>query len=263
MNQAHRADLTRFPRYFKILGSAVNSYKVFLCIGLYVAILVSAAVASRSGLSTLRAGIISLTNAIAGLAGARLYFLVVAWRPGRPNFSAGQMWNARDGGGSVFGSLLGVFPATLIMCWVLSVPLAAYCDCLGPAILAGGPFVRLGCVFNGCCVGRETAGRWGVCLHDTSYVVRRRIPAQYLEIAWWLLGITLYLSIWPRPFAGGSYLLGVLCWYGAGRFWLESLRDSPDLIFGRIRINQIVALIVAVMSGATLIVINGGGVANP
>jgi prolipoprotein diacylglyceryltransferase len=256
LDHAQSAHLIRYPRYFRVFGRWVNSYKFFLCIGLYVAILVSAAAAGRSEMSTLKVALASLTCAIAGMAGARVYFLVVSWCHDRRTVCWGNFWNSRDGGWSVFGALFGVIPMSLMMCLALSLPLAAYWDCLGPAILAGGPLVRMGCVFNGCCAGRETASPWGIRLHDTDYAVRRRIPLQYLEIAWWLLGIAIYLAVWPHPFAAGSYALAVLCWYGVGRFWLEPLRKSVDVVFGRCPINQLMAALLATVSGAALVLIN-------
>jgi phosphatidylglycerol---prolipoprotein diacylglyceryl transferase len=57
----------RFPRFFRINGYAVNSYKLFLCIGIYVGTLATAALASLSGLSPLRVGLAAMFCALAGL----------------------------------------------------------------------------------------------------------------------------------------------------------------------------------------------------
>ena len=46
-----------FPRYFRIGTHRVSAYKVFLCIGIYIGTLVSAAVAQRSGFSPLLMGV--------------------------------------------------------------------------------------------------------------------------------------------------------------------------------------------------------------
>src|SRR5438445_10681820 len=73
---ASRAD-NCYPRYFRIAGRWVNSYKVFLCVGIYLGILVSAAGAQSSGISPLRVGLGSLALALIGLAGARVYHLLV------------------------------------------------------------------------------------------------------------------------------------------------------------------------------------------
>jgi hypothetical protein len=53
-----------FPRFFKVGGYLVSAYKVFLCIGIYSGVLVSAAVAERSGIPPLRMGAGCLTCAV-------------------------------------------------------------------------------------------------------------------------------------------------------------------------------------------------------
>ena len=50
--------------------------------------------------------------------------------------------------------------------------------------LAVGFWIRLNCVFNGCCVGRESRGRFSVRLHDIYGVTKRRVPVQFLEMMW-------------------------------------------------------------------------------
>ena len=187
-----------YPRYFRIAGRWVNSFKVFLCVGIYLGILVIAAIAHSSGIPPLGVALGSLALAIIGLAGARVYHLLAG-------------------------------------------------------ILAGGFWVRLGCAFNGCCGGRETRGWCGVCLHDTRGVRRRRVPVQFLEMAWWLLGGIGFIWLWPKSFPPGNYALGVLAWYGLGRFFLEPLREAPDLIAGRVRINQCVAAALVLGAGGALL----------
>src|SRR5262249_36895010 len=45
-----------YPRYFRIAGQWINSYTVFLCVGIYLGILVIAALAQSSGMPPLRVG---------------------------------------------------------------------------------------------------------------------------------------------------------------------------------------------------------------
>jgi len=44
-----------------------------------------------------------------------------------------------------------------------------------------------------------------------------------------------------------------LAWYGAGRFFLEPLREQSDVVFGRVRIDQVVAALLALGAGGVLI----------
>jgi prolipoprotein diacylglyceryltransferase len=45
----------------------------------------------------------------------------------------------------------------------------------------------------------------------------------------------------------------VLGWYGVGRFWLDPLREAPELVHGRVRVNQVVAAALATAAGAGLL----------
>ena len=63
------------------------------------------------------------------------------------------------------------------------------------------------------------------------------------------------LGSWAQSFPPGSRALAVLCWYGLGRMWLESLREQPDLIVGRLDVNQLVAALLAFAAGGALMLL--------
>jgi phosphatidylglycerol:prolipoprotein diacylglycerol transferase len=244
-----------FPRYFHIGGHWVNSYKFFLCVGIYAGTLVSAAVAERSGISPLRMGAACLGTAFLGLVGARIAHLLAF----APHYlrarSWARMWDSTRGGWSLFGALLFLPIVSFLLPSALGISAAEFWDYMIPGIVFGGIWVRLGCVFNGCCGGKETSGWYGVCLHDTRGVRKPRIPVQFMEIGWWILAAAGLIWLWPRSFVPGSYALGVACWYGLGRFWLEPLREDPDLAPGRVRINQVVAGLLAITAGCGLLLL--------
>lgn len=243
-----------FPRFFNIAGTPINSYKVFLIVGLYAGTLASAAVAERSGLSPLRVGLGAVTCGIAGLIGARVYYVLVNAREylGAAR-SSGALWDSARGGWSVFGALITFVPAALGVARLIDLPVAQFADYLGAGVLAGGFWVRLGCVFNGCCGGRETHRWFAVRLHDTHGVWKMRVPVQFMEMSWWLLGGAAFVATWPRVFPRGSYALGVLAWYGLGRFFLEPLREESDLVFGALRIDRVVAGLLAFGAGGAFV----------
>jgi phosphatidylglycerol:prolipoprotein diacylglycerol transferase len=60
--------------------------------------------------------------------------------------------------------------------------------------------------------------------------------------------------LWPSALPPGSYALAVLAWYGVGRFFLEPLRERPDIMFGQVRINQVVAALLALAAGGALLI---------
>jgi phosphatidylglycerol---prolipoprotein diacylglyceryl transferase len=244
-----------FPRFFAIAGCSVNSYKVFLAVGICVGTLVTAVMADQSGVSPLRAGLAAMVSALAGIIGARGYHVVVHAPMYFRSDSPRALWNRAAGGLSVFGALLTFIPVAFAAAALFGVPAGGLFDDMAVGVLAGGFCIRLGCVFNGCCVGRETDTPFGVLLHDTRGVRKRRTPVQFLEMAWWLLGLAAYLGLWPGEFPTGSLALAVLAWYSAGRFVLEPMREEPDIVGRRVRINQLVAALLVLAAGGALIVL--------
>jgi prolipoprotein diacylglyceryltransferase len=256
MNECHRSGTTRLrdPRYVRIAGHAVNSYKVFLFIGIYFAILLSSAVGARSGISPLRMSTGCFLCAVVGMIGARVYHLALYYRVYRTHRFRAEVWNPERGGWSVFGGLL-IVPFSLMFDSMFGIPLPVFWDHMAIGIVCGGAWIRFGCVCNGCCVGRESHGWFALCQHDTQGIYKRRIPVQWLEIGWWLLAGTGLIWLWPKHFPAGSYALGVLAWYGLGRFWLEPLRERPDLVFGRVRVDQVVAALLTLVAGGQLLLL--------
>jgi phosphatidylglycerol:prolipoprotein diacylglycerol transferase len=242
-----------YPRYLRIAGQWVSSFKLFLCLGMCLGIFVVAALAQSSGFPPLRVGLTALVLALIGLAGARVYHLLVHRARCFGSNAQHGVWNSADGGGSLFGAFFAITPCAFVAARLLGIPANLFCDFIAAGVLAGGFWVRLGCAFNGCCGGRETRGWCGVRLHDTSGLRRRRIPVQFLEMAWLLLGGIGFVWLWPKAFPPGNYALGVLAWYGLGRFFLEPLREAPDLVAGRLRINQCVAAALVLGAGGALL----------
>src|SRR6516164_8248430 len=103
---------TGFPRFFTFFGYSVSAYKVFLCVGIYVGTLTTAALAGASGLSPLRIGLATMSCALVGLIGARVYHLLVHAPAYVRQRSVSALWDRSAGGFSVFGALAAVVPAS-------------------------------------------------------------------------------------------------------------------------------------------------------
>ena len=244
---------TGFPRYFNIGGFWINSYKVFLIIGIYVGSLTAAALAQSTGRSPLRVGLGAMTCALFGLIGARVYHVLIHASHYLGAGSRRRLFDVQSGGWGIFGALLTFVPAALAVAPLIGVGVPDLLDLMSGGVLIGGAFIRLGCVFNGCCVGRETRGPLGVVLHDIQGTCKLRLPVQFYEIAWWLIGCAFFWGLWPTPAAPGTYALSVLAWYGVGRFFLEPMRETPDVVFGRVRINRVVAAALTVAAAIGLV----------
>lgn len=241
-----------FPRYFRIAGAWINSYQVLLCVGIYVGSLTTAAYAEHAGRSPLAVGMASALCALAGLVGARVYHLALNLSHYRQR-GWGSIWERERGGWSVLGALLTFVPATFVAAPLLGVAKVELWDLMAAGVMAGGFWIRLGCVFNGCCTGRVTRAWYGVRLHDTAGVRAKRLPVQFLEMAWWLAGSLVFAWAWTLRLAPGSYALGLLAGYGLVRVVLEPMREHHDLLFGRVRANQLAGLLMALAAGGALV----------
>jgi phosphatidylglycerol:prolipoprotein diacylglycerol transferase len=202
-------------------------------------------------------GLACLACALVAMTGARAYHVAANW-PSYRGLGFGRI--ARDterGGLSLFGGLV-IVPLTLARDTLFGIPVATLWDHMAIGIALGGAWIRFGCIRNGCCVGRPSASWFALRQHDVRGVSAGRIPVQWMEIGWWLAAALGWFALRPLHFSPGTYALGVLGWYGFGRFWLDPLRERRDLVRNRVRADRVVAAMLAIGAGALLIRIAGG-----
>lgn len=99
---------------------------------------------------------------LAGILGARLFYVVQYWPQfihftpsGALNVAATfqSLLNVTKGGLVVYGSLLAAVPASIWFCLRRGLPVLTIGDIIAPGMLVGQAIGRLGCFLNGCCFG--------------------------------------------------------------------------------------------------------------
>ncbi|MFN4220306.1 MAG: prolipoprotein diacylglyceryl transferase [bacterium] len=79
---------------------------------------------------------------------------------------------------------------------------------------------RIGCLFAGCCYGKESA--WGIFLHGAV-----RYPTQIMEsILTFLLFLYFLIELKKGNYYKGKYMINFLFFYGLIRFFVEFFRES-------------------------------------
>lgn len=238
-------------RVVRVRRREISVYKLFVGAGIYFGIAICSIVGGTSGISVMRLALAAAGCAAAGLVGARLYHLILFRASYRSQIRPNELWNTSSGGGGLFGGLLAVVIVSPAMASVAGTSFGIFWDHLSIALLVGAIFTRFGCFLNGCCGGRETAAPFfGLRWHNYHGENKRRIPVQLLEIGWLGIAAGGLIYCFSRPHLAGSLALGVLAWYGLGRFILEPLREEPDTV-SRFRINQVIAAVL-IMSAAFL-----------
>lgn len=162
-------------------------------------------------------------GAVAGIFGARLWYVIEYHREFPSPFAdpAGWLTLAADldrGGAVWFGGLLMGFIAMIVHTRRAGLPVQTWFDCLAPAGLAGLALGRIGCWFNGCCYGGPCDLPWAVQHHG--HAVH---PTQLYEVA--VVGALALLVMRIAPGGGrasGWAMLGYAIW----RFLNETMRGD-------------------------------------
>jgi prolipoprotein diacylglyceryltransferase len=205
--------------------------------------------AHEAGIDAFRAYVATLILIIPGLLGARLFYVASHWHFYRKNIR--RIWNRSEGGAAQYGGLAAVLPISVPLLAALGLPLGAFWDVTVFTILVLMIFGRIGCLLNGCCVGRPSQSRISMYLPDCAGVWERRLPTQLLEAGWVAMLLVSAVLFWRwLPFPGALFLL-VAAGYAAGRLILESTREL-ERGARRFTINHAISVVLIVVSLAAL-----------
>ena len=234
---------------FTVLGFPIYSYPALLYVGLVLGVLASTRMAPRAGLPALRTYLATLILLVPALAGARALYVLANWDAYRRQ--PRRVWRSWEGGASLYGGFLTSLLLSIPLLRAFGLPFWPFWDVTTFTLLIGMAVTKIGCLLNGCCSGRQTAGALGVSLPDHLGVRRRRIPVQLLEAGVALLLLLAVTALWDRrPFDGAAFL-GVVLGYGMARGPLECLRDEAAV--DRLRNVRVNLLISAGLAGIALL----------
>jgi phosphatidylglycerol---prolipoprotein diacylglyceryl transferase len=230
----------------------VPSYPALLYLGTVCGVFCARSLAERTALDPARVVVAMLLLFPVALMGARLLFVAYHWRL----FRRHPRWIFRrvDSGASVYGGLLLTVSASLPLLAALDLGFGAFWDVASFAMLVGMTFTKVGCLLNGCCAGRVTAGSMALVLPDHLATWRPRIPAQLLEAGAALAVAVAALTLLDRGAFPGAIFLGALTTYGLARIGLEATRETVDRIAG-ISVNQAVSVALVALALTTFVLV--------
>ncbi|XZE46259.1 prolipoprotein diacylglyceryl transferase [Pirellulaceae bacterium SH467] len=144
------------------VGLPVRGYGVLLMLGVLFGVWVALRRARTRGISTESFFSLATWTVVAGIVGARLFYVVQYWDEMEGDTLAAKLVSVlqiTEGGLVVYGSVIGGLAAMIF--WTLRhrVSILLVADAVTPAFFLGLAFGRIGCLLNGCCYG-------GVCETD-------------------------------------------------------------------------------------------------
>lgn len=177
---------------------------------------------------------IQIVTLFGAVAGAKLAFLMGdRFWPVLPLSGWADVWNS---GRSIVGGLAGGFLAAEIAKPLMAYPLPPndrFATLLPFSIAIG----RIGCLLQGCCLGKPYEGPFHVVAADGV----ARHPAPVYELLFQLAIGAVFIGLVRRGRLPGRLFAVYLIAYGLFRFGNEFLRDTPK-VWGDVSVYQFLAL---------------------
>ncbi len=178
---------------------------------------------------------------IFGIIGSRIFYVLINARFYLRNPL--EIIMLQHGGMAWFGGLIFGSSGALLFIKKHKMNLFKTLDLLVPFIALGQAIGRIGCLFNGCCFGRET--EFGLYFKVFDQVL---IPTQIYSSLLLLLIFIILRFKQDQKHSSGEILCSYLFLYSLKRFFMEFLRnDSPRMFYG-LTLFQVLSLVLFFLS---------------
>ncbi len=220
------------PILFKIGQFPVYTYGLLLAAAYLLGLQFALIRARKRGLDPNRVMDLGIWIIVSALIGAKAMLVIVERE--KFGWSLTELMNLFRSAGVFYGGLIAAVVVALVYLWRHRMPIWTTTDVFAPGIALGHVIGRLGCLFAGCCFGRETNVPWAITfLNDYA---RDNVgtplgiplhPTQLYEAGAELLilGILLFSEKKGRPYPGRTFWSYMLM-YGISRFIIEFYRGD-------------------------------------
>jgi phosphatidylglycerol:prolipoprotein diacylglycerol transferase len=211
--------------------------------GAVVYVLVARHSAVRSGITSRQSGILLIWAIIVGILGAKLtQWIYLGW----PVFWSASILDFSAGGRTILGGLITGWIAVETAKWRMGIRSSTGLP-FALALPAGEAVGRIGCWFNGCCLGKETANFVAVSVGGVA-----RHPTQAYHFVAAVLILIALLLIRPRLKIEGHLFRYYLVLWGISRFVIEFFRVQDQLFLG-LSLAQWLSLELALAGGIMIL----------
>ena len=241
---------------FRIGSLTVYGYGLMIAIGVLAAYTIGEYRAKKQGLSPDELFWLAISCLVGGIVGAKLLFYLVELKAIIEN---PKLLLDITHGFVVYGGIIGGIGVGYLFCKIRKLNFLQYFDLVMPSIAIAQGFGRVGCMFAGCCYGRET-NSWFHVIYETSEFAPNGvalIPTQLIMaglnfVHFFLLIFLAKKVVKVSGQVAGSYLV---C-YSIGRFFLEYLRNDPRGNVNLLSTSQFISLFI-LLAGVGIILFCG------
>lgn len=254
-----------------LFGIEIAYYGIIIGTAILLGFWIAAREAKRTGQNPENYLDMGIIGVIAGIVGARLYYVIFSWDMYKDNLL--DIFNLREGGLAIYGGVIAAVISVLVLAKVKHLSAPQIFDTIAMALLNGQMLGRWGNFFNREAFGGYTDSLFAMRLpldavrsSDVTEQMRRHIeridgvsyiqvhPTFLYESLWCMVLLIILFAYRKHKKYEGELFLMYLFGYGLGRFWIEGLRTDQLLLPGvGIAVSQLLAGAIIVGTGAAML----------
>lgn len=254
-----------------LFGIEIAYYGIIIGTAILLGFWIAAREAKRTGQNPENYLDMGIIGVIAGIVGARLYYVIFSWDMYKDNLL--DIFNLREGGLAIYGGVIAAVISVLVLAKVKHLSAPQIFDTIAMALLNGQTLGRWGNFFNREAFGGYTDSLFAMRLpldavrsSDVTEQMRRHIeridgvsyiqvhPTFLYESLWCMVLLIILFAYRKHKKYEGELFLMYLFGYGLGRFWIEGLRTDQLLLPGvGIAVSQLLAGAIVVGTGAAML----------
>ena len=254
-----------------LFGIEIAYYGIIIGTTILLGFWIAAREAKRTGQNPENYLDMGIIGVIAGIVGARLYYVIFSWDMYKDNLL--DIFNLREGGLAIYGGVIAAVISVLVLAKVKHLSAPQIFDTIAMALLNGQMLGRWGNFFNREAFGGYTDSLFAMRLpldavrsSDVTEQMRRHIeridgvsyiqvhPTFLYESLWCMVLLIILFAYRKHKKYEGELFLMYLFGYGLGRFWIEGLRTDQLLLPGvGIAVSQLLAGAIVVGTGAAML----------
>lgn len=263
--------LPNVGKTISVFGFDIAYYGITIAIAMIVGISIALHEAKRTGQNQDTYLDLLMLTMLTSVVGARIYYVIFSWDNYKDNL--GEILNIRNGGLAIYGGIIAGVITVFIYSKITKMKFLQIADTVCMGLAAGQIIGRWGNFFNREAFGeytnnllamqlpvsavREneiTSAMWNhvVTIDGVEYI---QVHPTFLYEGLWSFMVLLFL-FWfrKRKKFEGELFFCYLAGYGAGRFWIESLRTDQLLLPGiHVPVSQMLSAVLVVVSLSVII----------
>ena len=263
--------LPNVGKTISVFGFDIAYYGITIAIAMIVGISIALHEAKRTGQNQDTYLDLLMLTMLTSVVGARIYYVIFSWDNYKDNL--GEILNIRNGGLAIYGGIIAGAITVFIYSKITKMKFLQIADTVCMGLAAGQIIGRWGNFFNREAFGEYTNNLLAMQL-PVSAVRKNEITSamwnhvvtiggvEYIQVhptflyegLWSFMVLLCLFWLRKRKKFEGELFFCYLAGYGAGRFWIESLRTDQLLLPGiHVPVSQMLSAVLVVVSLSVII----------